>query len=89
MRAARRMKDLEKAGVTTTLEEVLREMEERDRQDAGRKLAPTKRADDAIQIDSGEMSAFEVVDIMIDVIRQKEKEQQTYRTPQENAGPHE
>ena len=89
VRAARRMKDLEKAGVTTTLEEVLREMEERDRQDAGRKLAPTKRADDAIQIDSGEMSAFEVVDIMIDVIRQKEKEQQTYRIPQENAGPHE
>lgn len=75
VRAARRMKDLEKAGVTTTIEEVLQDMEERDRQDAGRKLAPTKRADDAIQIDSGEMSAREVVDIMIDVIRQKEREQ--------------
>ena len=62
------------------MEEVLSEMEERDRQDAERELAPTKRAEDAILIDSSRMSAAEVVDAMIDVIRQKEREQPMWRT---------
>ncbi|NLA95594.1 MAG: (d)CMP kinase [Clostridiaceae bacterium] len=79
-RAQRRLKDLEKAGIETSMEEVLSEMEERDRQDAERELAPTKRAEDAILIDSSRMSAAEVVDAMIDVIRQKEREQPMWRT---------
>ncbi|NLB50488.1 MAG: (d)CMP kinase [Clostridiaceae bacterium] len=74
-RAQRRLKDLEKAGVETSLEEVMQEMEKRDRQDAERELAPTKRAPDAIHIDSSGMTAAEVVQAMIDVIRQKERQQ--------------
>lgn len=78
-RAARRLKDLEKAGIQTSFEEVMREMEERDRQDAERELAPTRRAEDAIHIDSSRMTAAEVVSAMIDVIRQKEREQPVWQ----------
>lgn len=74
-RATRRLKDLEKAGTVTDMETVLEEMEKRDRQDAERELAPTRRAEDAILIDTSRMSAREVVDAMIDVIRKKEREQ--------------
>ncbi len=78
-RAQRRLKDLEKTGIETSMAEVLQEMEERDRQDAERELAPARRAEDAILIDSSRMSAAEVVDAMIDVIRQKEREQPMWR----------
>ena len=85
-RARRRLKDLEKAGVETSMEQVLKEMEERDRQDAERELAPARRAEDAILIDSSRMSAAEVVDAMIDVIRQKEREQPMWRrAPEDHA----
>jgi cytidylate kinase len=56
----------------------MREMEIRDRQDSERQLAPTKRADDAILIDTSEMSIREVVDVMIDVIRQREQVQPSW-----------
>lgn len=75
VRAGRRLKDLEKEGVGTSLEEVMREIEARDRQDEGRELAPARRADDAILIDSSHMSAREVVEVMLEIVRQKEREQ--------------
>jgi CMP/dCMP kinase len=52
VRAARRYQELVAKGVATTLEEVAAQLAERDRRDAGRALAPLKRADDAIVIDS-------------------------------------
>ncbi len=73
VRAKRRLADLERAGNSSTLEEVMREMEARDRQDSERQLAPTKRAEDAVLIDTSDMSVSEVVDVMIDVIRQREQ----------------
>ncbi len=72
IRARRRLSDLEKAGNPSTLEDVMREMAARDLQDSGRELAPAKRAEDAVLIDTSEMSVREVVDVMIDVIRQRE-----------------
>ncbi len=78
VRAKRRLVDLERAGVPSTLEDVMREMDIRDRQDSERQLAPTKRADDAILIDTSEMSIREVVDVMIDVIRQREQVQPSW-----------
>ncbi|NLA71612.1 MAG: (d)CMP kinase [Clostridiaceae bacterium] len=80
VRAQRRLKDLEKAGTHTTLEEVLKEIEERDRQDSGRELAPTKQADDAILIDTSDMNATSVVDAMISAIRDNEREQPAWRS---------
>jgi cytidylate kinase len=51
-RAMRRYREMVAKGVPTTLEEVAGQLAERDQRDAGRALAPLKRADDAIVIDS-------------------------------------
>lgn len=52
VRAARRYAELAGKGVAITLAEVAGQLAERDRRDAGRALAPLKRAADAIVIDS-------------------------------------
>lgn len=83
IRAERRLKDLQRSGIETSLGQVIRDIEARDRQDAERELAPTRRAEDAIQIDSGLMTAKEVVDLMLDVIRQKEGQQSAWQAGRE------
>src|SRR6202035_5850266 len=56
VRAARRYAELTAKGATTNRDEVLRELMERDRRDSARELAPLRRADDAVVIDTSKMS---------------------------------
>ncbi|HZC45198.1 MAG TPA: (d)CMP kinase [Candidatus Acidoferrum sp.] len=63
-RARRRFEELEKKGASITEHEVLAQLIERDRRDSGRELAPLKRADDAIVIDSTNLSIDAVVAAM-------------------------
>ena len=62
VRAQRRLLDLKKAGVKTTLEEVSADMAARDEQDSNRKLAPLKPASDAVIIDSSGLNLNQVID---------------------------
>ena len=63
-RALRRYQEL--AGKTSaTLAEVTEDMNRRDKNDSSRELAPLKPAEDAIRIDSSNLSVREVVDLMI------------------------
>lgn len=55
-RARRRYIELTEKGVTTTPEEVLRDIEYRDKQDSTRAAAPLKAAADAITVDTTDMS---------------------------------
>jgi CMP/dCMP kinase len=64
VRAERRWRELNARGVTTTCEEVLAQLLERDRRDRGRELAPLKPAPDAIVVDASRMSVEEVVTLM-------------------------
>ncbi len=64
IRARRRWLELQKKGINKEYDEVLRELEERDRNDAGRALAPLSIAEDAIVIDTGDMSVEEQVDTL-------------------------
>ena len=50
------MRNCKKKGASITEHEVLEQLIERDRRDSGRELAPLKRADDAIVIDSTKLS---------------------------------
>jgi cytidylate kinase len=50
--------------VSTSFEEVLRELRERDVRDRGRALAPLKRADDAVLIDTTNLDADQVMNAM-------------------------
>ena len=63
-RALRRYKEL-KFNSTQTLEEVDADMRRRDRNDSARELAPLKPAQDAIVVDSTDLSVAEVVEIMV------------------------
>ena len=64
VRAVRRFKELKGKGVAITEAEVLNQLIERDLRDSGRQLAPLKRADDAIVIDSTRLSIEQVVAAM-------------------------
>lgn len=62
VRALRRLKELrEKGNTEIDLVTLQREIEERDRQDMNREFSPLKKADDAITIDTSDMTIEEVV----------------------------
>jgi cytidylate kinase len=63
-RARRRLRDLEARGETAPLQDLMRELGERDRADRERKLAPLLRPDDAHEIDSTTMTIEDVVEFM-------------------------
>jgi cytidylate kinase len=60
-RARRRHRELHSRGIEVPPAEVLRAQDERDRRDAGRELAPMRPAEDAIVIDSTNLSPEDVV----------------------------
>ena len=67
-RALRRYKEMD-GKTATTLEEVSADINRRDQNDSTRELAPLKPAEDAIRIDSTNLSIREVVDLMISHIQ--------------------
>ena len=70
-RARRRMEELHAAGKAANLEDVLREIRERDQRDASRDVAPMRAADDAVLVDSSTMSLDEVVDHVERLVRER------------------
>lgn len=68
-RVKRRRAELEAGGVPTAEPDLRTQIEERDRLDASRRVAPLRAAEDAITIDSTAMSLDEVVAAMLDTIR--------------------
>jgi len=66
---ARRRYAEQKAKSYQTLDEVERDIQQRDRNDSTRDVAPLKPAADAIIIDSTDLNADEVVDLMVSHIR--------------------
>ncbi len=69
-RAERRMKDyLEKGGEVPSLEELILEIEERDHRDMTREESPLRQAEDAVLIDSSEMTIDEVVGAIMELTR--------------------
>ncbi len=62
VRAERRWAELRKKGIAADRDEVLSQLIERDRRDSARELAPLRRADDAIVIDTTGPTITEVVE---------------------------
>lgn len=61
VRALRRFKELEERGETCNLEEIEQDIRERDDRDMNREIAPLKQAEDAVCIDSSQMTIDQVV----------------------------
>lgn len=65
VRAKRRHAELAAKGETVTLEKTLEDLNRRDNQDSMRPVAPLRKADDAIEVDSSDMSLDETVAWML------------------------
>jgi cytidylate kinase len=72
-RAQRRQKQLAENGQKVEFQEILAQIQKRDRADSGRSLAPLQPAEDAIIIDSSEMSIDEVVSFMLAAVNKKQQ----------------
>ncbi len=71
IRAKRRYKELVEKGVQCDLKEIEKDIEERDYRDMTRKIAPLKKAEDAILVDSSDMTLKEVVNTISDIVIDK------------------
>ena len=70
-RARRRVKQNEENNIECSYEEILESIKSRDEQDSNRELSPLKKADDAILVDSTNMTIEEVVDTIVNIIKNK------------------
>ena len=68
-RVKRRFKELKATGNRITLEEVESDLKNRDRIDSTRSCAPLRKADDAVYIDTTDMSVEEVTKAILGTIR--------------------
>ena len=73
-RAIRRYKENQEKGIACTLDEIREDVKKRDYIDSHRAFAPLKPAEDAISLDTSDMSIEEVVDAIIKIINEKIKE---------------
>ena len=71
VRAERRAAEFEAAGAAVDRRQVLTELRERDRRDSRREVAPLRKADDAVEVDSSGLSLEEVVDAVVAIVREK------------------
>ncbi|MEE1505265.1 MAG: (d)CMP kinase [Acutalibacteraceae bacterium] len=70
-RADRRFKELTEKGQVVEYDVILKEIKERDYQDMNREIAPLKQADDAVLVDTTELTLEESIDCMIKVIKER------------------
>lgn len=73
IRAQRRYDELVAKGVDVDFDTLVSEIEERDHRDSNRAVAPLKQADDAVFVDSSSLSPDQIIDQMIQVVREREK----------------
>lgn len=73
-RAKRRTKQNKEKGIPSTYEEVLASIMERDKRDLTREIAPLKQAEDAIYLDSTNLTIEEVVEKIITIIKEVKNE---------------
>ena len=71
MRAKRRLKEMKQFGIVKSVKEVISELESRDQKDSSRDNSPLRKAKDAIEIDTSNLSIVEQVDKIIDHIKIK------------------
>mgnify|MGYP002853317570 CR=1 FL=1 len=62
VRATRRVNELKEKGIEADFEEVKKDIEERDHRDMTREISPLKQAEDAILVDTSDMTIDEVAD---------------------------
>lgn len=75
-RAQRRMKEMVAKGVETSFEEVLQDIIRRDEQDMSREVAPLRRAEDAVLVDTTEIDFEGSFQLLCSIIRERMAEEE-------------
>ena len=70
-RAERRLKDLKLFGEQGTVDNVMRDLIDRDHKDSTRLHSPLKKPDDAVIIDTSDLGINEVIDKIVNIVNQK------------------
>ena len=70
-RAKRRFLENQEKGIPCTYEEIVADVEKRDRIDSSRAFAPLKPAEDSIELDTSTMTIEESVQAVLDIIKEK------------------
>ena len=73
-RAERRYRELAEKGQQVTMESVLHDINERDRQDMNRAIAPLRQAEDAVLLDTSALTLEESIASVLRIIREKTEE---------------
>lgn len=74
VRANRRFLELEEKGISCDLDQIEADIIARDEQDMNREFAPLRQADDAVLVDSSEMSKDDVVEKIISIYNNVSKD---------------
>ena len=70
-RARRRYKEMREKGVEASFEEIFADIEERDYRDIHRETSPLRQADDAVFLDTSDMTIDEVVSRIVELAESK------------------
>ena len=74
-RARRRYLELQEKGTVCNLDEIQKDIEERDQRDMNREISPLRQAEDAVLVDSSDLTIEQVVERILEIFRLKtEKE---------------
>lgn len=71
VRAKRRYDELTAKGISCDIDEIEKDIIDRDERDMNRETSPLRQADDAVFLDSSYMDIDEVVNAMKDIIKDK------------------
>lgn len=72
VRAQRRFEELKSKGVNASIDELVTSMRTRDERDSSRKVGPLVAASDAILIDTSSLSAAEVLNKLLEVVKARQ-----------------
>ena len=70
-RAKRRYLELQEKGTVCNLDEIQKDIEERDQRDMSREISPLRQAEDAVLVDSSDLTIQQVVDRILQIFRSK------------------
>lgn len=73
-RARRRYLELQEKGIDCNLEEIQKDIEERDERDMNRAVSPLKQAKDAVLVDSSDMTIEQVVSCILEIYHSRVSE---------------
>ena len=71
VRARRRWLELQQRGTPRNFDQLLRETQERDEQDAGRAVAPLRPAEDAVTLDTTDLDLEQSLERIMEIIRER------------------